>query len=60
MVDTNLAVLIFDDCDFLAVVLLQNPIEERGFARSKESGQNGDWDFLLSLGFAEELKTGVT
>jgi hypothetical protein len=44
VVHANLAEFIFDHGEFLAVLLGQNAVEERGFAGAEEAGEDGDWN----------------
>ena len=52
IVDANGAKLVDDDGAFVAVLLREERIEQRGLACSKKAGQNRDWNPLF--GFHEE------
>jgi hypothetical protein len=41
LVDTDLAELVFDDGDALAVVVREDAVEQRGLARPQEPGEDG-------------------
>jgi len=44
VVHADLAEFVFDHGEFLAVLLGQNAVEERGFAGAEEAGEDGDWN----------------
>ena len=46
VVDTDLAELVDDDGEFLAVRLGQNAVEQRGLAGAEVAGEHGNRDFL--------------
>jgi hypothetical protein len=55
VVHADLAELVLDDGDALAVILGQNPIQQRGLARPQKAGQHGDGVGFVSLGCPKAL-----
>ena len=51
VVYADLAEFIFNDGDAFAVVLGENAIEQRGFARAEKTGQDGNRDAGVSFGW---------
>mmetsp|Transcript_6217 Transcript_6217/g.14564 ORF Transcript_6217/g.14564 Transcript_6217/m.14564 type:complete len:200 (-) Transcript_6217:59-658(-) len=47
VVDGDFSELIFDHCNLLLSLLLQEVVQEGCLAGSEEAGQDGDWQFLL-------------
>ena len=49
VVDADLAELVLDHGDALAVVFLEDAVEQRGLAAAEEAGEDGDRDHVALL-----------
>jgi hypothetical protein len=56
MIDADFAEFVFNHGELFAVVLSENPVEERGFSSAEEASENGDGNHCGKM--AEECETG--
>ncbi len=49
VVDANLSKLVLNDCDPLAVVLIQDVVQQRSLASTKKASEDANGDFNLVL-----------
>ena len=60
VVDPDLTELVFDHRELFPVLLGQNAIEQSGFARAEEAGEDGDRDrSIVSIATANERDQAV-